>query len=94
VDAPTPTRAPDDLVREHAALPRVATLVARGPSPAEVFAAVTREAGALLGARRATLLRIESPECRPFLGKARQIGATLIASAAHDCANGNVDCGP
>ena len=52
----------EELVREHAALRRVATLVAREPSPSEVFAAVTQEAGVLLGAERATLLRVESPQ--------------------------------
>jgi signal transduction histidine kinase len=49
------------LVREHAALRRVATFVARQPAPAEVFAIVTREAGILLGARATGLLRVESP---------------------------------
>jgi signal transduction histidine kinase len=62
VDTPTTSRALAELVREHAALRRVATLVAREPSPAEVFGAVTQEAGELLGAQRATLLRVESPE--------------------------------
>jgi signal transduction histidine kinase len=52
----------DFLVREHAALRRVATLVARGPAPDDVFAAVAREAGELLGAQRTTLLRVDSPE--------------------------------
>ena len=52
----------EELVREHAALRRVATLVARGPSPSEVFTAVTQEAGALLGAQRASLLRVVDPE--------------------------------
>jgi signal transduction histidine kinase len=52
----------EELVREHAALRRVATLVAREPSPGEVFAAVTQEAGTLLGAQRATLLRVASPQ--------------------------------
>ena len=51
----------DELVREHAALRRVATLVAQEPAPAEVFAAVTRETGMLLGAQRGTLLRVASP---------------------------------
>jgi signal transduction histidine kinase len=50
------------LVRQHAALQRVATLVARQPSPAEVFEVVTREAGMLLGAQRTTLLRVESAD--------------------------------
>jgi signal transduction histidine kinase len=52
----------EQLVREHAALRRVATLVAREPSPAEVFEAVAREVGTLLGARRAQLVRVVSPE--------------------------------
>ena len=36
--------------------------MARGPSCAEVFAAVTRETGELLGAQRTSLVRVESPE--------------------------------
>jgi signal transduction histidine kinase len=62
VNASATSLAPEELVREHAALRRVATLVAREPSPAEVFAAVTEEAGVLLGAQRATLLRVENPQ--------------------------------
>src|SRR5688572_26055994 len=57
-----PSGALEELVREQAALRRVATLVAREPSPSEVFAAVTREAALLLGAQRATLLRAECPQ--------------------------------
>jgi signal transduction histidine kinase len=44
------------LADEQAALRRVATLVARQPSPAEVFAAVTEEAGKLLHLDVAQLL--------------------------------------
>src|SRR2546430_6889559 len=44
------------LAEEQAALRRVATLVARQPSPAEVFAAVTEEAGKLLHLETAHLL--------------------------------------
>jgi signal transduction histidine kinase len=62
VEAPATGRALEELVREHAALRRVATLVARDTSPAEIFAAVTRETGELLGAQRTSLLRVESPE--------------------------------
>jgi signal transduction histidine kinase len=62
VVAPTTGGALEELVREHAALRRVATLVAREPSPSEVFAAVTQEAGVLLGAQRSTLLRVLSPQ--------------------------------
>jgi len=52
----------EQLAREQAALRRVATLVAREPSPDEVFTAVTREAGLLFGAQRGTLLRVASPQ--------------------------------
>jgi GAF domain len=45
---------------EQAALRRVATLVARGVPPDEVFAAVTEEAGKLLSAEYAGLGRYES----------------------------------
>jgi signal transduction histidine kinase len=62
VEAATVSRGLEELVCEHAALRRVATLVARAPSPEEVFAAVTAETGVLLGAQRATLLRVVSPE--------------------------------
>jgi signal transduction histidine kinase len=48
------------LAAEQAALRRVATLVARGVPPEEVFAAVTREAGQLLGAHLAGMGRYES----------------------------------
>jgi signal transduction histidine kinase len=59
---PMTSEALEELVREHAALRRVATLVARQPPSSAVFAAVTREVGMLLGAQRATLLRVDSPE--------------------------------
>jgi signal transduction histidine kinase len=47
------------LAEEQAALRRVATLVARGVSPAELFSASTAEVAGLLGAQYTTLLRIE-----------------------------------
>jgi hypothetical protein len=62
VDASRTSAPRDALVAEQAALRRVATLVARAPAPDEVFAAVTRETGELLGAQRTSLLRIQSPE--------------------------------
>jgi signal transduction histidine kinase len=62
VVAPTTSGVLEELLREQAALRRVATLVAREPSPSEVFAAVTREVGVVLGAQRATLLRVVSPQ--------------------------------
>jgi signal transduction histidine kinase len=48
------------LAEEQAALRRVATLVARGVPPEQVFAAVTEESGRLLAADFATLGRYES----------------------------------
>jgi signal transduction histidine kinase len=48
------------LAEEQAALRRVATLVARGAAPGELFAAVTEEVGRLLGAHLAGMARYES----------------------------------
>ena len=48
------------LAEEQAALRRVATLVARGAAPEEVFAAVAEEVGQLLPVDSATLCRYES----------------------------------
>jgi signal transduction histidine kinase len=47
------------IIEEQAALRRVATLVAKGVAPAEVFAAVAEEVGSLLGAPSTRLLRYE-----------------------------------
>jgi GAF domain-containing protein len=47
------------LAEQQAALRRVATLVARETSPADVFSAVTEEVGRLLGADIAALVRLE-----------------------------------
>jgi PAS domain S-box-containing protein len=55
-------RAEEDLRRhaaEHAALRRVATLVARGTSPAEVFAAVAEGVGELLGVPAISMIRFD-----------------------------------
>jgi signal transduction histidine kinase len=48
------------LVEEQAALRRVATLVARGTPPEEVFAAVVEEVGRLLSVDLASMCRYES----------------------------------
>jgi PAS domain S-box-containing protein len=50
------------LVDEQAALRRVATLVAEGAAPAEVFETVTREVGILSGADLARMERYESSD--------------------------------
>jgi GAF domain-containing protein len=47
------------LAEQQAALRRVATLVAREASPAEVFSAVTEEVGRLIGADIAAMIRLE-----------------------------------
>jgi signal transduction histidine kinase len=62
-----PARNAQQLAREHAALRRVATFVARQPRPTEAFRLVTREAGVLLGARVTGLLRVESPQTAVFV---------------------------
>ncbi|HEX5114615.1 MAG TPA: CHASE3 domain-containing protein [Pseudonocardiaceae bacterium] len=50
------------LLAEQAALRRVATLVARGETPAAVFTAVVAEAGKVLGVDGARMLRLESDD--------------------------------
>ena len=56
-------RSPQDelnmLAEEQAALRRLATAVARGVSPAEIFAAVAEEIGPLVGADAAAVVRYE-----------------------------------
>jgi signal transduction histidine kinase len=47
----------DSLAGEQAALRRVATLVARGAAPEDVFAAVTAEAGRVLGSDHTSMIR-------------------------------------
>ena len=57
------TSQPDEtlqrLVEEQAALRRVATLVARGVRPEEIFAAVSDEVGRLVGTDSATVIRYD-----------------------------------
>jgi PAS domain S-box-containing protein len=48
------------LAEEQAALRRVATLVAHESSPAEVFAAIAKEAGGLLGVENMRMVRYEA----------------------------------
>jgi signal transduction histidine kinase len=50
------------LAEEQAALRRIATLVARGIPPENLFAAVTEEVARLLGTDRAAMARYESDE--------------------------------
>jgi signal transduction histidine kinase len=55
------------LAEEQAALRRVATLVAQGASPAEVFAAVLDEVGQLLPVQSSSLCRYESDKSMTFV---------------------------
>jgi signal transduction histidine kinase len=56
------------IAQEQAALRRVATLVARGASPAELFDAVAEEVGRLLGVASTGLLRFEPDETVTLVG--------------------------
>jgi signal transduction histidine kinase len=60
-------RAAERLVEEQAALRRVATLVARGVPPEEVFAVVTEEVGRLLNGPLAGMARYESGDTATVL---------------------------
>jgi signal transduction histidine kinase len=60
------------LADEQAALRRVATLVARGTRPEEVFAAVTDEVGRLLSVDMANMCRYESDGTFTFVASAGQ----------------------
>jgi GAF domain-containing protein len=64
------------LVEEQAALRQVATLVARGVAPEEVFAAVTEEVGRLLGTGLAGMARYDSDDTATVV-------ATWAAEAGH-----------
>lgn len=66
------TKEPGDLRRsaaEHAALRRVATLVARGAARAEVFEALVTEVGLLISATDAALVRLHDDETVTMIGR-------------------------
>jgi signal transduction histidine kinase len=67
------------LAGEQAALRRVATLVSRQASPAEVFAAVTEEAGKLLDLDSAHLVMYERDETATVVGAWSMLGAVESA---------------
>jgi signal transduction histidine kinase len=69
------------LAEEQAALRRVATSVARGVPPEELFAAVTEEFGRLLGVHLATIARFESNDTMTVL-------ATWAAEGEHPLSKG------
>ena len=53
---------------EHAALRRLATLIAHSASPGEVFGAVAREVGQILGARHTAVIRYEPDATTTYVG--------------------------
>jgi signal transduction histidine kinase len=63
------------LAEEQAALRRVATLVARGVPPAEVFAAVAREVGHFLPVDSASMCRYESDGSLTFVAQSGAVAA-------------------
>ncbi|MGC1754700.1 MAG: GAF domain-containing protein, partial [Trebonia sp.] len=67
------------LADEQAALRRVATLIARQPSPAEVFAAVTEEAARLLHFDSAHLIVYERDQTATVVGAYNLRGQALPA---------------
>jgi len=73
-----PGRTGDDRISgEQAALRRVATLVARAAAPEEVFAAVTEEAGRVLGAHRAAMSRYDPDGMATFVAAWSRTGTAF-----------------
>ncbi|MFD0578396.1 sensor histidine kinase [Dactylosporangium darangshiense] len=77
------------LANQQAALRRVATLVARGASPAEVFATVTAEVSQVLGAGYTTLLRYE-PDATVTIVSSNQPTLTSLGHRPWPAGNGNI----
>ena len=75
---------------EQAALRRVATLVAETAPPEEVFAAVTREAGRLLGADRSTMARYRSDNAETVLAAWDSAGPSIPAGTRWSLGGKNV----
>jgi signal transduction histidine kinase/CHASE3 domain sensor protein len=69
------------IVDEQAALRRVATLVARGVPPAEVFGAVAAEAGHVLGAECTAIARFEPDRTATIAGSWAKPGDPGLAPA-------------
>jgi diguanylate cyclase (GGDEF)-like protein len=61
-------RRAEELAAEQGALRRVATAVVGDGSPEAFYALVAREAGALLGADAAGIMRLENPKCAIVMG--------------------------
>jgi signal transduction histidine kinase/putative methionine-R-sulfoxide reductase with GAF domain len=69
------------LTEEQAALRRVATLVARGVRPAEIFSAVSEEVGPLFGSNLAAVVRFDpNGPAIVVVGLAQSIEGTTVGS--------------
>ncbi|WP_238005324.1 DUF4118 domain-containing protein [Dactylosporangium sp. AC04546] len=77
------------LAHQQAALRRVATLVARGASPTEVFATVTAEVSQLLGAGYTTLLRYE-PDATVTIVSTNQPTLMSLVHSHWPASDGNI----
>jgi signal transduction histidine kinase/CHASE3 domain sensor protein len=71
------------LLAEQAALRRVATLVAREASQAEVFAAIAEEIGELLGAAEVRMLRLEQSDSAVVVGSSGEANDILQVGSSH-----------
>jgi signal transduction histidine kinase len=69
------------LFEQQAALRRVATLVARGVPPTEVFDAVTAEVASLLGARSTSLLHYETDGTSTLVAVRSDPGITIAVGS-------------
>jgi len=79
------------LAEEQAALRRVATLVARGAPPAEVFEAVVTEVGQLVpGADAAALSRYETDDTLTLVGKWSRTDGYVPVGARYPLVKGTV----
>jgi len=78
------------LAEEQAALRRVATLVARGVPPDEVFAAVTLEVVRLLPVDFARMGRYESDGTLTFVAQWRDVGTLLAVGSRHPLGGHNL----
>jgi GAF domain-containing protein len=70
----------DRIAEEQAALRRVAVLVAQGTPPEEIFAAVTAEAGRLLGADLTAMARYDPDRVAEFVARWTAAGTDLGAT--------------
>jgi signal transduction histidine kinase len=79
-----------ELEGGQAALRRIATLVARGTPPSEVFASVAREAGILLEFDIAVLVRLEADGTATVIGAWRRSGGTVEVGSRWNLDGDNV----